>query len=227
MKFDAIVYERAQLGWRCSIVFGLTTARQFTDEVTTAIGRSRWRWLAYIRAKREVRRLVKAEGDVRSKRAALGWAAVAGLLLLALVPSTRADNCAPAVRHYAAPVYHYPAATAYPQVQVLGIFIPAPSYTVGLTVSDPASAERFEKLLQRLDALESRLTAPQALRSSHLTSCAKCHTGADAKGGFVWSDKLSARDKARAAAQIMAGAMPPKAPIPAGERVAAVEELLK
>ena len=159
------------------------------------------------------------------------FAGVLGLLLLAAVDSTKADSCAP-VRTYAAPTYqapayYQPAATYYPQTLVLGIFVPTPSYTVGVSAGDPAAKESFDAIMRRLDAIEQRQAAPQMLQASRLTSCAKCHTGESAKGGFVFSDQMSAKDKARATQQILSGAMPPKAPLAADQRLAAVEELLK
>jgi hypothetical protein len=74
MRIDAIVFERAQLGWGCTIVFPLTTTRQFTDETASVKAGSRWRWLAFLRAKRAMRELIRIQGAKSGERAAIGWA---------------------------------------------------------------------------------------------------------------------------------------------------------
>lgn len=74
MRTRAVLFEKAQRGWRCSLTFTHATVNQFTDETELAVGLARYWWWAYVRARREARRLHRELGAKPGERAALGWA---------------------------------------------------------------------------------------------------------------------------------------------------------
>jgi len=150
------------------------------------------------------------------------------LILLAAVPPSNAGDCRQAVVVQKAQHYYAPA-TYYPQPLALGIFIPAPSYTVGLSFSDPATNEKLELLMKRFEALEQRLTAPPALplQQSMTMQCAGCHNGSKADVPRLAFDNLTADQKALVAEKILDGSMPPKGGIPKDKRRALVAEFMK
>lgn len=154
--------------------------------------------------------------------------AVLLLILLAAVPATNAGDCRQAVvvQHQ----QYYAPATYYPQPLALGIFIPAPSYTVGLSFSDPAANDKLEMLMKRFEALEHRLTAPPALPLKHATAaaqCASCHDGTRADVPKLDFGNLTASEKALVAEKILDGSMPPKGGLPKDKRRALVAEFVK
>lgn len=154
--------------------------------------------------------------------------AVLLLILLVSVPSTRAGDCRQAVIVQRQQTYYAPA-TYYPQQLALGIFVPAPSYTVGLSFSDPTANERLELLLKRFEALEQRLAAPPALPLKHAAGaqCASCHDGSKADVPSLNFGHLSADQKALVAEKILDGSMPPKGGVPKDKRRALVAEFMK
>ena len=154
--------------------------------------------------------------------------AVLLLILLAAVPATNAGDCRQAVVVQHQQAYYAPA-TYYPQPFALGIFVPAPTYTVGLSFTDPASAERLEKILNRLDMIEQRLTAPQALplKQTSAVSCAKCHDGSKADIPKIDFGNLTADQKALASERVLDGSMPPKNQLTKAQRRVVLAEILK
>lgn len=152
--------------------------------------------------------------------------AVLLLILLVAIPTANAGDCRQAI--VVQQQAYYAPSTYYPQQLALGIFVPAPSYTVGLSLYDPATADKFDALIKRLEALEQRLTAPPILpQKAAATQCAACHNGSKADAPRLDFGNLSADQKALVAEKILDGSMPPKGGIEKSKRRVVVAELIK
>lgn len=213
---------RAQRGWVCDMTVYLTTSRQFTDEMHTVRGGGRWWITAYWSAKRAAKALAREIGAKPGERERLGWAAsLLALLGLCCTVAVAGQPCATPVVYqpaYVAPVYATPILPA--------VFVPVPSYTVGLSFPDT----RLDEILQRLDSIEA--TRPAALQQSEtaeavLTSaCLRCHApgSAEAKGGGIVFEpsSLSLEQRRKVLDVVLSGTMPKGGPPLSGAKRAAV-----
>lgn len=79
MRVHDVEFTRAQRGWNCDIVFTVTTTRQFTDE-THRVADGCWGhtlfsvFVAWWRARRAMKRLVREIQARPGERSAIGWA---------------------------------------------------------------------------------------------------------------------------------------------------------
>lgn len=56
---DAILFERATRGWRCTLGFRVSTRRQYTMEVHNVAVSSKFLFIAFIKAKFAKRNLIR------------------------------------------------------------------------------------------------------------------------------------------------------------------------
>jgi mono/diheme cytochrome c family protein len=131
---------------------------------------------------------------------------------------------------YAAPLVY---ATA---VQVLpAVFVPAPSYTVGLSHSGDGTGA-LDKILERLERMEA--ARPSAIADAGesaevvlRTSCMRCHAigaSADRSGGYTFDpEKLTPGDRRQILDQVLRGAMPKGGPLTESRRTAVLHGLVK
>lgn len=147
------------------------------------------------------------------------------LLFLASSAAIAGQPCAtPVVQTYAAPIVYQP-------TYVLpAVFVPVPSYTVGLSFSD----SRLDEILQRLESIESARPAAIAEAPSVaavLTStCMRCHavgTPPEKSGGYTFDPAgLSLGDRRRILDQVLAGTMPKGQPLTEAQRTAVRDGLV-
>lgn len=149
------------------------------------------------------------------------------LILIATAGIVHAGEPCRTVAHpttYAAPI-----AYAVPTLVLPAVFVPTPSYTVGL--SAPADDGRLDEILRRLDSMDAaRPLASRADGATVLaTSCSKCHSVDAAKGGFTLGDvaMLDAAAKRKILDQILSGKMPPGQPLDSARRAAVLDAIVK
>lgn len=139
---------------------------------------------------------------------------------LALAASaTAGPPCSPT---YAAPV-------VYQTYAVLpAIYVPYPSYTVGLAYPD----SRLDEILQRLDSLEVRQPVREETAATVLTAaCARCHAAdvAASRGAGIAFDpeRLTVEQRRAVLDAVLGGTMPKGGPPLTGTRRAAVLSLVQ
>ena len=73
MRIWAVLFERAQKGWRCTLTFTYPSTQQFTDVTDCVTDGAKWWPLAYVRARRAAKQFCRIHSAKPGERAALGW----------------------------------------------------------------------------------------------------------------------------------------------------------
>ena len=122
--------------------------------------------------------------------------------------------------------------------QTVNVVRSSPSFWYGTDPNAYRQSSASDELLERLERIERLLSQGGAVRAAEVDplrltrqACAKCHTGAQAKGGFSVDGDLSCEDRLRAVSMLLhddaSKRMPKGRPLDAQSTGLIIQELSK